>query len=140
MKPICPNCAAKVGSKHVNIKRLVAKCEVCNHLFCLDDMLINQLQPKPMSAPQPQKVKVNNRLGQLSLHWNWINPQLFFLTLFAIFWNGFMFSMLFAAFSELPEKGIRAFLPVLVLPHTWVGLGLIYYVVAGYLNKTQVSE
>jgi len=141
MKLHCPNCAAKISSNHINMSRLIAKCEVCDHLFPFDDMLTAVSKPnsrEPMAVPQPPKVTVNHKFGQLALQWNWIDFQLFFLTFFAIVWNGFMFSMLVSAFSALREEGVLVFLPVLILPHTWVGLGLIYYVLAGYLNKTEV--
>ena len=134
----CPNCAATINSDQININQLIAKCDSCHHVFRFDNMVPAKSEPEPMPVPQPQNVRVNNDLRTLTFEWRWFGSDLIFLIIFTIFWNGFILSFLPPNISALREGNILALSPVLMLPHTWIGLFLLYYVLARIINKTQI--
>jgi hypothetical protein len=64
----------------------------------------------------------------------WYKPYVFLLLFFALFWNGFMVVWMTMAFSR-EAWAMVAF----GLLHAAVGFGLIYYVIATFLNRTDIS-
>ena len=63
----------------------------------------------------------------------WFGAQFAFLTAFAIFWDGFLFFWYSKAFAS--GNLITLLFPLL---HVAVGIGLTYYVVAGWFNRTHI--
>ena len=135
MKLDCPKCAAEISAPNMNLERMVAKCDNCHSVFSFADNFRGSLLPPKLDVPQPDKVTVKRTGGHLQVQWRWFHWMFLFLTAFALFWNGIIFSMVGAALFGVGEGGFF----VLALPHFWVGLALIYYVLTGYLNKTAVT-
>ncbi|WP_420629125.1 hypothetical protein [Candidatus Leptofilum sp.] len=142
MKLNCPKCGTEILSENMNLDRMIAKCNRCHSVFSFADRLDTPTTPAKLDAPQPEKVRVENSGTDLTLHWRWFSWYIVPMTLFALFWNGIILfgfggAFFFADSGELPS--FASLLPLLILPHFWVGLALIYYVLTGYLNKTVVT-
>lgn len=83
----------------------------------------------------PSNVSVNDHGTGLTLTYRWYSPRYIFLFLFCIFWDGFLFVWYHQAFStNAPLASI-----LFPLIHVAVGIGITYYTIAGFLNKTIVE-
>ena len=87
-----------------------------------------------MNVPIPEKMEFIEENGQLIIRKKWFGVHLIFLTLFCIFWCGFLVVWYGIAFSDDTPLMMKLF----PLGHVAVGVGLLYYVIAGYFNKTDI--
>ena len=138
MKLDCPKCAAEISAKNMNLDRMVAKCSHCHSVFSFADQFGAPATTKKLNAPKPEKVIVENWGGGLVLRWRWFHWTFLLITVFAVFWNGMMFSMVGASLFTASEGNFRSLFPFICFPHFWIGLIMIYYVLTGYINKTTV--
>jgi hypothetical protein len=139
----CPNCLALVPAVDINIAALVGKCGQCDHVFTLPQG--RDFQGEELSGELPDCpsgiVHETGPGGECYLRRRWFEPGLFGLLLFVIFWDGFLvvwYSIAFFAVAKQPgDNGLwmMVLFPVL---HVAVGVSLTYYVLAGFLNKTQI--
>ena len=88
-----------------------------------------------IGAPMPGNVTVNDHGTGVTLSYRWYSPKFIFLIFFCIFWDGFLFVWYRQALSDNAPILMILF-PLL---HVAVGVGLTYYTVAGFLNKTIVE-
>lgn len=141
MKLNCIKCAAEIPAENMNLNRMVAKCAVCNSVFGFGGEFGGRVgvRSQPFDVPQPERVKVEERNGSLTIRLPWFTYKILFMTLVAIFWNGIMLSLMGGAFFSLLTQGPSEFSIFLVMPHFWIGLAMIYYVLTGYLNETRVT-
>ncbi|MEZ6057336.1 MAG: hypothetical protein R3C01_11590 [Planctomycetaceae bacterium] len=94
---------------------------------------------KPVVAI-PDKLRVEEFGDELTISWSWRSPILFFMVPFCLFWNGLLIVWYsIALFGNGPEGGMRFVFLLFPLIHVAVGLGLIYFVAALFLNRTTVS-
>jgi len=81
----------------------------------------------------PKNINVNHTGMGLEVTRRWFSPKYIFLVFFAIFWNGFMIFWFYNAIkSGHYEMALFGAL------HAIVGIGLIYTVLSGFLNKTHI--
>jgi ribosomal protein S27AE len=140
MKLDCPKCGNEILADNMNLDRMVAKCDKCHSVFSFADKFDSSNLSYRLDAPKPDKVEVENDGSRLILHWRWFNWTFVLITVFALFWNGIMFSFVGGALVDgLQGEDLISAFPFLCFPHFWVGLALIYYVLTGYLNKTTVT-
>lgn len=85
-------------------------------------------------VPLPQNLTVINDRGSIIIRRRWFTPLVFFLVFFATIWNGFMVFWMAMAFSQGASM-MAAFGSI----HALVGVGLIYFCTASFINKTDVS-
>jgi len=81
----------------------------------------------------PDKIEFSDHGHFIGIIRKWFGPKIIFLTFFVIFWDGFLFSLYSKAIHS--QDMMSMLFPLL---HVAVGIGLTYYVIAGYLNKTYV--
>jgi hypothetical protein len=132
----CRQCSAEIPAENVNLNRLVAKCSECNSVFSIADRFADAdgyQHFERIDVPMPKGFEVEGLGGELQITRRWFSPQLIVLTVFALFWNGFMAVWFGIAISQ------RIWLMALFgIVHAMVGIGLAYYVLAGYFNTTLV--
>jgi hypothetical protein len=137
MQLTCKKCGAPVEAENINLDRLLAKCSVCSSVFDFADQVGEPGKDRSLNTldvPMPKGFAVNNYGGELTITRRWFGPKFILLTVFALFWNGFMvFWFGIAIAGELWPMALFG------LIHAGVGLGLIYYVLTGYFNKTAVT-
>jgi hypothetical protein len=141
MKLDCPKCAAEIPAENMNQDRLVAKCAICNSVFNFGKEISGRgrVRRQRLNARQLRGMglKMKKEEGTLTIRLSWFNDKTLFLTFFAVMWNGMMFFLVSSVVSsEATRTSPFAFF---MLPHFCIGLALIYFVVAGYVNETQVS-
>lgn len=134
----CRNCGAEINAGDVNLDRMLAKCNCCNAVFSFDDQFEYADTPEQayqkFNVEKPRGMQVQAMGGEIKIIRNWFSPVIIFLALFCIVWNGlllFWFGVAFTSQSWFPA--------VFVLPHAAVGLGLLYWVLAGIFNITEIQ-
>jgi hypothetical protein len=133
----CKQCGAQVPAEHINLDRLIAKCTSCHSVFSFADQIEDTTSVQPVervAAPMPKRFEVNTSGGRLEITRRWFSFKFIFLTFFTLFWDGFMVVWFGIAISQ----GIWPMAAFGTL-HGAVGIGLLYYVLAGYLNKTVIT-
>lgn len=136
-----------IPADDVNIQQALAKCSRCNAVFRLDQQLppakpVKQDRP---AAPLPKKFLVEDLGTELVISWHWFSPAIFFLLFFCIFWDGFLvvwYSIVFGVgfFGKQGGPGGAGMLFMALFPllHVAVGVGLTYFVLASFVNRTTV--
>ncbi len=134
----CKTCGEGIRAEDVNIDLAIAKCGACNAVFGFADQLDGD-EPtrgrrKRGAVPLPAGVKVDELGPGLTLVRRWFSPVLFFLLFFCIAWDAFLVFWYGMAFTE-DAPWIMIVFPV---AHVAVGVGLTYFTIAGFLNRTVV--
>ena len=82
----------------------------------------------------PDNLSLHHERDAVIIRRRWLTPFVFFFVFFALFWNGFMVVWMTIAITR-DQLTMAAFGSI----HAFVGLGLIYFCVASFLNKTDIS-
>lgn len=85
-----------------------------------------------MSTLTDKKLEIYEDESSLEISFKWFNPMAFFLLFFTIFWIGFLVFWYAISFST----GAPLFAKLFPLIHVSVGVGLAYYVLCLFFNKT----
>lgn len=129
----CPYCGTDIPAADINLERMVAKCAGCSAVFSFEDQLDAAPSPRRMELPLPKGLVVDRQGYELAITRRWLSAKFFFLVFFCMFWDGFLCVWYSIALSQ------RAWIMALfALGHTAVGLGLTYYTLAGFLNRTLI--
>lgn len=137
----CPQCRSKVLADDLNMQALAGMCRSCHAVFSILDQLpagdpVREAAPAARAeVPMPGKFKLERAGSDFVIVWDWKTPAMWFLVLFCIFWDGFLlfwYSMAFGTDSPLIVK-------IFPLIHVAVGLGLTYFVVCMFVNRTFVG-
>ncbi len=132
----CKNCGAPLERSDMAWELGVAKCSHCGSIFGLEKF-DSSVQATPIvrhPVPMPDGITIEHPDGGLKITYRWFNVTYAFMLVFAIFWNVFTWgwqgvslvagNLLFSAFG---------------LFHVVIGLFLLYYGLAGILNRTLVG-
>ena len=87
----------------------------------------------------PEKIQVKKEYGHLLIVRKWFGFKFIFLTLFVIVWDAFLINWYSMAFSSTFEGMFDLMFILFPLLHVALGVGLTYYVLTGYLNKTLIN-
>jgi hypothetical protein len=129
----CPYCNTEIPAADVSLERMVAKCAACSAVFGFEDQLAAAPSPRRMEQPLPKGLVVDRQGYELMITRRWLSAKFFFLVFFCLFWDGFLCVWYSIALSQ------RVWIMALfALGHTAVGLGLTYYTLAGFLNRTLI--
>lgn len=132
----CPKCNHLISGDDINIEKTIAKCSNCHHVFGFShDSKIGGLVPELIP---PEGIEVLKLRSELDLRLDWKKTTSSggksFLLAFTFLWNlillPFVISILVSG-----NWGILLFLSL----HLAVGLGLIWYMLGIYLNKTSIN-
>ena len=140
----CPHCARRVPASDINIDEMVAKCSTCNHVFrfSLDDDRSESRENEPEPAI-PTGLKVEQGYGgEFRIRRSWFSAQLYFLLFFCIAWDSFLvfwYAMALGIGNNGQGGGFEWIAIIFPIAHVAVGVGLTYYVAAGFLNSTIIQ-
>jgi len=129
----CPNCRADILAKDINIDKLVAKCNKCHHVFSFEEE-IQQAQRHRPEVLLPPGIEAYSTPNEVDMIISWRHSNSSFMTFFTILWNGMLLPFVFAA---LASGDFRVFLGISI--HLAIGLGLLYNMIANFINTTQVN-
>ena len=140
MKLSCKQCGREIAAKNINMERLIAKCDACNAVFGFADDVPGasapaKARPKRAKVPLPPGFQVEDTgVGFRIIH-RWWRPMFIFLAFFTVFWCGFL--LFWYAIAASAEAPIFFFLFPLI--HVAVGVGLAYFTLAGFINRTVID-
>lgn len=134
----CKNCGAPIENKNINWELAMARCSHCGAVFGLQrsttpEAWNPQIPEERPKVPLPKSIEVQKGNGILQISYRWFRPLFIFLLFFSIFWNGFM----------IVWHGISLFsgawpMSLFGLLHTAVGIGIGYYTLTGFVNRTTI--
>lgn len=154
MDIVCKRCAAAIDAADVNLDSRLAKCRQCNAVFDFTAQLgtpgaapLGRLRaPVPLpagleivedqgGAQDPGDYRAGRRPGgKLVIARRWFSAQLYFMLVFCIFWDGFLFNWYASA-----GKSGSLMMILFPLMHVGVGVSLTYHTIAGFLNRTWIT-
>lgn len=151
MKINCPECRALIFADDVDLPSSTAKCRSCNAVFSF----ANQLHAAPsgrrerLRAPRPDGLEIHESVGtirepgyrdapsgrgSLTVTRRWFAPHFIFLAFFCVAWDGFLVFW-YSGVSQAPGA-ISIIFMLFPIAHVAVGIGLTYYTIAGFFNRT----
>ncbi len=151
MRITCPQCRLQIVAEDVHLDTGLAKCRRCDSVFDFNDQVP---RPAPESRPSSETTRpresiaqppgvaiVDDGWGGLTITRRWFSPVIVFLLFFVIFWDGFLVLWYTIGLSDKMEgdgigKTIMLVFPVL---HVAVGVGLTYFVITGFVNKSTIQ-
>jgi hypothetical protein len=125
----------------MNLQNMVAKCRRCDSLVDLRTFLSSTDGPSHRLASDsgpavtPPGYIVDDSGQGLRIIRRWFHPVLYLLLFFCIAWDSFLVFWYSMAFRN------NAPWIVIVFPiaHLAVGVGLTYYTIAGFFNRTTIT-
>jgi hypothetical protein len=143
MKLRCRVCDKDILAENINIQLGIAKCPGCNAVFDLVDELKldvgESLDKRP--AALPKQFHLDNWGPELTITHRWYTHSVWLLLIFCIFWDGFLVMWYSTAASALASgqgSGMLWLMFVFPLLHVAVGVGLTYFVISCFVNKTVI--
>lgn len=154
MKINCQECGALIFADDVDLPSSTAKCRNCNAVFSYVAQLRsgNPDQRDKLRAPRPEGLEVHEvgrgisepgyrdapqARGSITITRRWFAPHFIFLAFFCVAWDGFLVFWYANATGAPGAFSIIAM--VFPLAHVAVGVGLTYYTLAGFLNRTTIQ-
>jgi hypothetical protein len=141
MQLYCQSCGALIRAEDISVDTGLAKCRSCHAVMNFAQQLgVNPSAAKSAAVgrprvPQPEKLLVEDTGGGLRISWSWWSPVFLFLVLFCIAWDGFLIFWYQMAFGMNAPWIFKVF----PLIHLAVGVGLTYFTIAGFLNRTTIE-
>lgn len=151
----CSHCGAALREADLDVRHGTATCRFCGALTPLPPESPSEPLPAPPApspapvsqsavvrpkVPHPDSVACSVTAGGIQLTYRWFSPILFFLLFFCIAWDGFLifwYSMGIGAGGQIGAAALLFFL--FPICHVAVGIGLTYFVIAGFLNRTWID-
>jgi hypothetical protein len=86
-------------------------------------------------VPSPEGITMEDTGSELSFTRRWFSCVAIFLTFFCIFWDGFLIVWYAIALNQESVEVVALLFPLI---HAAVGIGLTYFVVCSYVNRTVI--
>lgn len=128
----CVECDTTIHAENINLDHYIAKCHNCHTVFDFK----KQLEEAPKHRAEvamPDNVELLQLRNELDISFSWwrSGKNLGFLIFFTVFWNSIVSIFVIVAFAT-GEWKMLAFISI----HLSIGLGLAYYLLCKYFNKT----
>jgi hypothetical protein len=141
MPVTCPNCQSVVPAADVELSTRLAKCRGCDEVFTLDVPAAASPPADGVMPPVPDGVVVFDDGFTRRLKYRWFSPVAFFLLFFCVAWDSFLVVWYSAAFGGAAKGagGFEWLMVVFPVGHVAVGVGLTYFTLCLFVNRTTVS-
>ena len=130
----CPNCASQIKSEDINLPQLLAKCWSCHTVFSFEGSVASAERNRPQIVTMPPGIEAFSLLSELSIQISWRKSASGFLIFFTIFWNAVLIPFIAIAIAT-GEWVILLFISL----HLFVGISLLYWMIAVLLNTTYIT-
>lgn len=140
----CKFCQFDIPAADIELSQRLAKCRSCNQVFVIDlPAALVDLPPDSGGETElparPEKVQVVDENGQGYMQWRWFHWMAFGLLFFCIAWDSFLvFWYANALFWGGGIGGVNLIAVIFPIVHVAVGVGLTYYTLCLFFNRTQV--
>jgi hypothetical protein len=85
-------------------------------------------------APIPEHISMEQTADGLLFSYRWFSPAFIFIALFAVVWDGFLVFW----YSVVTSEGAPMVMLLFPIIHVLVGIGITYFALAGFYNRTLV--
>ncbi|MCP4131604.1 MAG: hypothetical protein GY754_11550 [bacterium] len=135
----CTSCGAPIEEKNIVEDLAMARCTHCGGVFALEDWPPNKnndnsTPEERLPIPLPEKIQLTRQGGSLEISYKWFSFVYLFLLFFCIGWNTFM-----VVWHAISLSSGAWFMSLFGIAHTAVGIGLAYYTLAGFFNRTIIT-
>jgi hypothetical protein len=152
----CSTCGGVVSASDVNLDRMLAKCASRNSVFDISGQVpgrgeraMTRQRPKVAlpkalrviqdelvteSSTEPYRTEAVKR-PHVVLERSWFQPVLIFLVFFCIAWDSFLINW----YATVLRHGAPLIAGVFPIVHLAVGVGLTYYTLCGFVNRTRIA-
>ena len=147
----CPECDVELPPSAIRPARNLAHCPLCDGMVELarvdGDLVAVGLRPAPPPSelrilrdeePRAEGESYRDAVQESSGHFEavmrWFSPGIIFLTFFVIFWDGFLVFW----YSIGIATGAPMMMFIFPIVHIAVGVGLTWWVLAGWFNRTRI--
>ena len=137
----CKHCSASLFAEDIDLEKGLATCGHCSSVYDLAGSRNQRWQQEQRPAwlrnevPLPEKFKVEQTPSSLAISWRWFTPTLIFMAFFCVAWDSFL---VFWYSTAMTEDNVPWLMVVFPVAHVAVGVGLTYYVITGFLNRTDL--
>src|SRR5262245_8307607 len=127
MQVYCHRCGHEVQTESVYLERRVTTCRQCGTVLNITNQLVlpESAWPEPLL---PQGLSITRQDDELIITRRWFSRHYIGFSFFALYWNAIILVM---------ALNISLWLYV-ILPHAWIGLGFLYYILTGLFNSTTI--
>lgn len=131
MEIYCSYCNTKVTANNINLESKIAKCASCDNIFSIKSQLETLKTKEREYISNIPFVTMNKNDATITFNITWFKgyTEAIFLTLFSLFWNGFMLVWFSIALSS-GQLTMALFGSI----HALIGLFLAYYTICLYVN------
>jgi hypothetical protein len=131
---LCPSCRAEVPGAALELSLKLGRCPQCDCVFSLEEPSAT----RPLTPAEHRAVERQEADG-LHLTLPWQTPVAYFIAFFATVWNLIMLYIVGMIIPMVMSAGLEMIIVGLVpMVHVSVGVGLAYYSVALFVNKTDL--
>lgn len=131
----CPHCRRAIPAGDINVQTSIAKCSMCSAVFGFADRIPGaQAAYRKEAIEMPKRFSIEREGPDILIAFRWFSPLFIGLLLFCVFWDAFLAFWYYLAFT----KGGPLMMKLFPLIHVSVGVGLTYYVIAGFVNRTLI--
>lgn len=134
---ICKHCSASIPEENIINDGRIAICAYCDTVHHLSEETLPFPEKSKRKEKQkreiPDKFTFEQHPEGIELQYRWLGKQHWALLFFALFWNGFLVVWVGIALSTGAWIMI-----VFASLHIAIGVGIGYYVLSGFLNKTSI--
>jgi hypothetical protein len=146
MSLLCPICGTALAPDDISVARAVATCSACGAVTSVDRFGSRgsgtRAAPAPArrnrrAVPRPDHFSVRDDGSRLRIRFCWIWRRFTGPAMMCFLWSGFLVGWYWSALrTERPMMWISL---IFTIPHTAVGLLLVYGTLAGLLNQTVIT-
>lgn len=137
----CKNCGAEIPAADVNLERLIAKCQKCNEVFSFADNFpqrVSARRERGLLLPKPARFLISEAGVEKEISYRWFSWTLIPLLFFCIAWDSFLVFWYSMAIFGVGKSGFAWIAIIFPIGHVAVGVGLTYYLLAGFFNRTHI--
>ena len=151
MKIDCNECGTRILAADLDLPSSMAKCRNCNAVFSFAARSPQAPveQRARLRAPRPDGLYIREtsfdpsepgyrdaprKGGSITIVRRWFSPVFIFLAFFCVAWDGFLVFWYSSLTGGSHEFSIIA--AVFPIAHVAAGVGLTYFTLAGFLNRT----
>ncbi len=91
------------------------------------------------SVPRPASLQIADDGWSYELSWRWFRPVFLFLVFFCIAWDSFLVFWYAMAIGGGPPFPFNLIMILFPIAHVAVGVGLTWYTLCGFVNRTVVA-
>lgn len=140
MEVKCSECGAAVERDQIDLTRRHATCRYCGTTTRLSKRSTARPTPQERETdgelvPLPERFRIDESEGGLTIVRPWFSPVAFILAPFAIAWDSFLIFW----YSKALEGDAPWIMFVFPIAHLAIGFGLTYFTLGIFMNRTEVK-